>query len=872
MLPELLTASLSDRYRLKRELGAGGMATVWLADDVRHHRQVAVKVLREVLTASLAKERFLREITIAAGLTHPHIVPLHDSGEAAGQLFYVMPYVDGPSLRQKLLQGGELPITDAVRILRDVADAMAHAHKRGVVHRDLKPENVMLSERHALVTDFGVAKAVSEATGRQTLTTAGIALGTPAYMSPEQAMADPHADHRSDIYAFGVLAYEVLTGRTPFQGGSPQELLAAHVTTPAVPVAQYRATIPPALAALVMRCLEKKPADRPQRAEELIPSLEAVLTAGAGITPHHEAPQPETPDAARSSSVRWRRPLLITAAAVIAVASGAYAWWRIASPFAAAIQRDRVAVMRFENRTGVDSLETFGLILADVLTNDLNRSGVVSAVPTTIVNALVTSAKAAGFATTPAFVASETGSGLVVTGTYFRQGDSLAVQAEIIDAVHARMAAPIPLVTFLHDAPGRGIDTLRERVLVALSARMNPLLASSAVREIPLSLRAYRKYAEGWEHYTSGRYQQALRLFNKALVIDTGALSVRMMIALTEMNGSQNIRATDSVLRLIEPRLSEMQRQDRIDYDYLRAWTDGDLEGALSASRRRTVTLGRIVPVAAQDAQRANRLDEARRHLAELSRSELVRRTRVRFWEFQTLQLHHDADYHRELQEARRALREFGDNPALFIWEIRALAALGRSEELAEKLSALRVRDPGSAWLGRAAGELRFHGHHAPADTIGMAAVAWYRMQLAKDTGVGASLSSTKALRRQLAITHFDLGDETETAALFSALAREDSSDQVALGFLGALAAKRGDAASAELLVEKLERISAPYLFGAHVYWQGVIAATLGQCERAVAYFMDATRRGTPYTTYWDNALLSPIADCPAFKRFIRPR
>src|SRR6188768_4300658 len=196
-----LTIALADRYRVERELGAGGMAIVYLAEDLKHHRRVAIKVLREELGASLAPQRFVREINIAAALTHPHILPLHDSGEAAGRLFYVMPYVDGPTLRQRLEHGGELPIAEAVRVLRDVADAMAYAHAHGVVHRDIKPENVMLIGRHALVTDFGVAKAVSEATSGNKLTTAGVALGTPTYMAPEQATADPLTDHRADIYA-----------------------------------------------------------------------------------------------------------------------------------------------------------------------------------------------------------------------------------------------------------------------------------------------------------------------------------------------------------------------------------------------------------------------------------------------------------------------------------------------------------------------------------------------------------------------------------------------------------------------------------------------------------------------------------------------
>ena len=222
---ERLKAALANRYAIEHELGAGGMATVYLAEDLKHERKVAVKVLRPDLAAVLGVERFLREVRIEANLSHPHILPLYDSGEADGFLYYVMPYVDGESLRDKLSREGELPIAEAVRILREVADALSHAHEQGVVHRDIKPDNVMLSGRHAMVTDFGVAKAVSQATGREQLTTAGVAIGTAAYMAPEQAAADPNVDHRADIYAFGVLAYEMLTGRPPFTGTSPQMVL-----------------------------------------------------------------------------------------------------------------------------------------------------------------------------------------------------------------------------------------------------------------------------------------------------------------------------------------------------------------------------------------------------------------------------------------------------------------------------------------------------------------------------------------------------------------------------------------------------------------------------------------------------------------------
>jgi serine/threonine-protein kinase len=364
-----LAAALADRYRIERELGQGGMATVYLAQDLKHDRKVAVKVLREELSASLGKERFLREIKVAAALQHPHILPLYDSGEADGLLFYVMPYVDGLSLRDKLVREGELPVGDAVRILRDIADALTEAHRHGVVHRDLKPENVMLRGRHALVMDFGVAKALSEATGRQSLTTVGIALGTPTYMAPEQAVADPHVDHRADLYAFGVVAYELLAGRPPFTGANPQQVLAAHVTTAAEPVTTYR-TMPPGLAALVMRCLEKRPADRPQSAEELIPQLEALLTPSGGITPTATAPLAVVP-AARSR--RLTLPIVL-GLGVVLLGFGA---WAIrhrppagASGAIAATVTKRVGVLPFESR----NRDTSDAYLGDGIATDLTTT------------------------------------------------------------------------------------------------------------------------------------------------------------------------------------------------------------------------------------------------------------------------------------------------------------------------------------------------------------------------------------------------------------------------------------------------------------------------------------------------------------------
>ena len=300
-----LAAALAGRYALERELGQGGMATVYLARDLRHERLVAVKVLRPELAASLGPERFLREIKLAAQLQHPHILPLHDSGEASGFLYYVMPYVKGESLRGRLDRGGELPVHDAVKILIEVTDALAYAHGQGVVHRDIKPDNVLHSGRHALVTDFGVAKALSEATARQQLTTEGIALGTPAYMAPEQATADPAVDHRADLYAVGVLGYELIAGRPPFTGRTSQEVLAAHVMQPPPPLCNQRPACPPGLELVIMRCLEKRPADRWQSADELLAQLEPLATPSGGTTPTATRPVEALKETSRPA--RWRR-------------------------------------------------------------------------------------------------------------------------------------------------------------------------------------------------------------------------------------------------------------------------------------------------------------------------------------------------------------------------------------------------------------------------------------------------------------------------------------------------------------------------------------------------------------------------------------
>jgi len=365
-IPEVLV----DRYRIAKELGRGGMSSVYLAHDLKHGRNVAIKIIRSDLAASLGHDRFLREIEIAARLRHPNIVPLFDSGEAGDKLFFVMPYEEGPSLRDRIRDGGALPISDALSVLRDVARALAYAHERGVVHRDVKPDNVMLSSGAAVVTDFGIAKAIAAAADRNdsdgaaptgTLTQAGTVIGTPAYMAPEQATGDAAIDHRADIYSFGCLGYELFAGHPPFQAQATHQLIAAHIATTPRPITELRPDVPSSVADLLARCLAKAPGDRPQNARDLSAILDGATNLDVSATRTTQA-------ASGRRSRRTRIWAAVAALSALAVAGSYFA----ARP-ARASDAITVAVLPFGNIAADSTMSLIADGLGDEVASALAR-------------------------------------------------------------------------------------------------------------------------------------------------------------------------------------------------------------------------------------------------------------------------------------------------------------------------------------------------------------------------------------------------------------------------------------------------------------------------------------------------------------------
>lgn len=528
---DALRDALAGRYTVERELGRGGMATVFLAHDIRHARSVAVKTVARDLLAPMGAERFLQEIRTAARLTHPHILGVHDSGEAGGLLYYVMPYIQGETLRARLVREGALPLADAMRLMRELAGALAYAHTHGVVHRDLKPENVLLSDGHAVIADFGIAKALAAATQGGTvpstgLTSAGVALGTPGYMAPEQALGDT-TDHRADLYALGVVAYEMLAGTHPCGAHSPPTLVRAHREETPAPLGERRPDAPPAVAALVTRLLSRAPDARPRSAEAVLHHLNGVPTAltctPVGLPRTGRGPVPRRPPAV----IRSVAGLLLMAGLLLVAWIGRSIESRAVPPpagppvepaamvAAPAATRPSVAVLPFENTSGDPTDEAF----SDGLTDEL--IGALGKVPGLRVAGRTSAFALKGKGLGVHAVAETLGVGAVVEGSYRRSGSRLRVGAQLVSAADGAV-----LWAEMYDREMADVFVVQEELARAIASALRGRLGAggepaSLVRRPTGDLAAYELYLRGsyilHARNSRGAILDAIRYFEQAI-------------------------------------------------------------------------------------------------------------------------------------------------------------------------------------------------------------------------------------------------------------------------------------------------------------------------------------------------------------------
>jgi tetratricopeptide (TPR) repeat protein/tRNA A-37 threonylcarbamoyl transferase component Bud32 len=864
-----LKTALADRYTIERELGSGGMATVYLAEDVKHHRKVAVKVLRPELAAALGADRFHREIEIAANLTHPHILPLHDSGDADGFLYYVMPHIEGESLRDKLAHEGELPIGEAVRIIRDVVDALSEAHDRGVVHRDIKPDNILLTKHHALVTDFGVAKAVSEATGAEKLTTEGVALGTPSYMSPEQAAADPHIDHRADIYAVGVVAYELLTGRPPFLGTTPQMILSAHMTDTPEPVSKYRESVPPALEQLVMKCLEKKAADRWQSAEELLPQLETLATPGGGLTPTGILPL------SRRTRQKWMMAGAAVALAAIITAIAVVA--ALPDGSGAALDPERVVVSALRNETSDPALDQVGRQAGHWITQGLQHTGIVQVVPWE--TALQASLYVQGLAEEGRVqdrvraVAEETGAATVISGAFYRRGDGIQYQIEISDAANGRLLAALDPEDAPLELPDEAIEALRQKVMGSLAILLDERIASEASGVArPPSFEAYQTFSEGMMRYLRREWEEALHHFNRAFELDTTFLTALLYVAPTLYNLGR-LAQMDSLVGSIEQSRDRLNEYDRHWLDYWRALVDGDQAAALRAIRRAAELApgSRAVYNRAYTANRSNRPQEALDAILSLDPDRGPMRGRRAYWRVLTVALLMLGRYEEALEASQRAHQMYPDGgPYIRQFEAQALAVVGRLEQLHQVLDEIETAYPGrgSYVPVEASAALRAHGYLEGSRSVAERGVERFD---ARGTDDIPPLYLRWLHGRALILA----GRYDEAQRIFDGLVEEApqrvTDEPLDLRATRAFVATlRGDTMQALSDMEWLETREEDSSIE-----RGIIAGVLGEHELAVELIRDGLRRRPGAVFGWENrirVLYEPLRDYPPFQELMRPK
>jgi serine/threonine-protein kinase len=429
-LLDRLQRALADHYAIEREVGRGGMASVFLAEERHPQRQVAIKVLDPEIAAILGPERFLREVDLASNLTHPHILPIFSAGEAQGLLYYVMPYVEGDTLRDRLKREKQLPLDDALRVAREVADALSYAHSRDVIHRDIKPENILLASGHAVVADFGIARAISAAGGEQ-LTQTGMAVGTPSYMSPEQAAGSREIDGRSDLYSLGCVLYEMLAGQPPFTGPTVESVVQQHLASEAPAITRIRPAVPAEIAGVLARALAKTPADRfspaAQFAEALRVPVATTAAQGTGA-----AAGPGTTSTAAPAPARWSRPAraavgVVAAAAIIALTLWVPGRFRGGGSDAARSEKS-VAVLPFENLSSDEGNAFFASGVHEEILTYLSKVSDLRVISRSSVM------QYAGTRPSVQDVANDLGVAYVVEGSVQRAGDRVRVTAQLIDA------------------------------------------------------------------------------------------------------------------------------------------------------------------------------------------------------------------------------------------------------------------------------------------------------------------------------------------------------------------------------------------------------------------------------------------------------
>ncbi|MDH3222591.1 MAG: protein kinase [Gemmatimonadota bacterium] len=853
---ELLLANLrdalGDRYDIRGEVGRGGMALVFLAHERKHDRRVALKVMRPEIAAVYGRERFEQEVRVAAQLNHPHILGLIDSGEVDGLLYYVMPFIDGETLRERLDREGPWTGVRALRLLRQIAEALDHAHARGVIHRDLKPGNVLCAGDHPYIMDFGVAKTVPQAgNGNPDLTRPGVALGTPRYMAPEQALGGVPVDHRADLYAWGVLACELLTGLRSTATGIGFEVRGLEA-------AAAGGGISPVLVEAVRRCLRPNPEDRYESAAALVTALDR---------------DPSSMDRESKVPVRtW-----VGLAALLAGVTAASIWaMRPSEEAVAGVPISTpLAVAPFSNETGSPELDAVGRMAGDWIAQGLQQLGTVPVLPwpAALEAAERGKAEAGGFRQDLAnYLSQELGAGTVITGSIYQIGEDVQLGAVVTDVTRGRIvSAPEPILTSqgqIHEA----IRLLRNRIMGSLAFSTDERFVDGpALSTAPPTFASYRDFNRGIDRFLSQDYAEASELFHSAWTKDTTFLVSRVYEARALFNQSQ-YDAADETLDFIEARDGRLSEYAALEVEFIRAARAGDGARALELSEA-AAALGpnsRAGWNHAAMAVQLNRPREAIRTLLAIDPDRGAMRGWAQYWTQLAHASHLLRDYAGEEGYAREMWRRYPERRVATVLIARSLAAAGGGERLQAALDEFRILPPLTYWSYGAAVttaglELVHHGHPAEGNRMLEHAVEWFRTELTVAPG-------DRGFRYWLAMAQYGLQQWDEAVVTLEALAadfpeRGNYQDFHAL----AVARTTGDRQAA---LRVADDPAAGHQRGDHLAYRARLESILGAPDRAISLLSEAMQRGVDDFS-WLHARahhdLLPLHEVADFQRLMTP-